>query len=498
MKPMNSPSQVITFYSYKGGTGRTMALSNVACVLAQHQTAVGGKGVLMIDWDLEAPGLHRYFRNNFKGELKSLSNNELADESPGLIDLFYDLDKVTNSLIKRDGAQSLKQDNRTDPIFTSDSETLARSTLDKVKPESYAIECGIESLHLIKAGSFDRKDPEYYSSRVSAFQWEKLYQRSPMLIRMLADRLAERFQYILIDSRTGVTDISGICTMLMPEKLVVVFTPNLQSILGGIEQIERAAEYRRQSYDLRPLVVYPLVSRVDASRSDLRKRWRFGDKYRGINGYEPEFEKLFQKIYRLNNIKLVDYFEEIQIQHSPDYAYGEEIAVLVEETSDRFSLKRSYYNFAQFLVTTPNPWVNPNQDQEDHFNQEHPPKNLLSNTARKTFEFIRNHKTWILVTGQMMALVLSIYFMLQMSRARLESASAKDQLAEAQKNMSQREAELGQLYDQIRETTDANASLAKLLKENQMLEERLMTTQAASAKQAKQIQELEATIRRMK
>jgi CO dehydrogenase nickel-insertion accessory protein CooC1 len=48
--------QIITFYSYKGGTGRSMALANVAWILASN-----GKKVLAIDWDLEAPGLHRYF-----------------------------------------------------------------------------------------------------------------------------------------------------------------------------------------------------------------------------------------------------------------------------------------------------------------------------------------------------------------------------------------------------------------------------------------------------
>ena len=40
--------QVITFYSYKGGTGRSMALANVAWILASN-----GKRVLVIDWDFE-------------------------------------------------------------------------------------------------------------------------------------------------------------------------------------------------------------------------------------------------------------------------------------------------------------------------------------------------------------------------------------------------------------------------------------------------------------
>ena len=33
-----------------------MALANVAWILALH-----GSRVLVIDWDLEAPGIHRYF-----------------------------------------------------------------------------------------------------------------------------------------------------------------------------------------------------------------------------------------------------------------------------------------------------------------------------------------------------------------------------------------------------------------------------------------------------
>lgn len=50
------PGSVVTFYSYKGGTGRTMALANVGWILASQ-----GLRVLVVDWDLEAPGLHRYY-----------------------------------------------------------------------------------------------------------------------------------------------------------------------------------------------------------------------------------------------------------------------------------------------------------------------------------------------------------------------------------------------------------------------------------------------------
>src|ERR1044071_8965008 len=65
--------RIVTFYSYKGGTGRSMLLANVAWLLASN-----GRRVLAIDWDLEAPGLHRFFH-------PFLPDPELKD-SYGVID----------------------------------------------------------------------------------------------------------------------------------------------------------------------------------------------------------------------------------------------------------------------------------------------------------------------------------------------------------------------------------------------------------------------------
>ena len=44
----------VTFYSYKGGVGRTLALANVAYTLA---TEGGKQRVVVVDFDLEAPGI---------------------------------------------------------------------------------------------------------------------------------------------------------------------------------------------------------------------------------------------------------------------------------------------------------------------------------------------------------------------------------------------------------------------------------------------------------
>jgi hypothetical protein len=75
------PGKIVTFYSYKGGTGRTMALANVGWILA-----ASGKRVLLIDWDLEAPGLHRYLH-------PFLDDPELAS-SKGIIDWALDAESL--------------------------------------------------------------------------------------------------------------------------------------------------------------------------------------------------------------------------------------------------------------------------------------------------------------------------------------------------------------------------------------------------------------------
>ncbi len=44
---------VVTFYSYKGGVGRTLALLNVV-----YELVNSGQKVLVADFDLEAPAIH--------------------------------------------------------------------------------------------------------------------------------------------------------------------------------------------------------------------------------------------------------------------------------------------------------------------------------------------------------------------------------------------------------------------------------------------------------
>src|SRR5208337_1555092 len=70
---------IYTFYSYKGGVGRSMALANVAECLYRR-----GARVLMVDWDLEAPGLEYFFYSSDDGQIDKIRSHL------GVIDMLLD------------------------------------------------------------------------------------------------------------------------------------------------------------------------------------------------------------------------------------------------------------------------------------------------------------------------------------------------------------------------------------------------------------------------
>ena len=226
--------QVITFYSFKGGTGRSMALANVAWVLASS-----GKRVLVVDWDLEAPGLHRYFA-------PFLIDKELTETS-GVVDLVWDF--VTEAMTPGgDG----------DPTWYEPLADIRR----------YAISLNYPfpppgTLDFIPAGRQDSG----YSQRVGTFDWSRFYKEmgGGIFLEAVRERMRERYEYVLIDSRTGVSDTAGICTVQMPDALVACFTANNQSIAGVAAvatsvRDQWAADPDRAGAAPR---IYPLLTHVD-------------------------------------------------------------------------------------------------------------------------------------------------------------------------------------------------------------------------------------------
>jgi hypothetical protein len=164
----NEAGRIVTFYSYKGGTGRSMALANFAWILA-----ASGKRVLTIDWDLEAPGLHRYFR-------PFLIDPDLL-ETEGLIDTFWSL------------AATALQNARQNPPSSNGA------TLDQTKRRlnwRFATKGFIDFVGAGQQGAT-------YSERVNTFDWKRFYELGGAQILSAAKTdLMNEYDWVLIDSRT--------------------------------------------------------------------------------------------------------------------------------------------------------------------------------------------------------------------------------------------------------------------------------------------------------
>jgi hypothetical protein len=198
---MTAPGRIITFYSYKGGTRRSMALANVAWVLASN-----GHRVLVIDWDLEAPGLHRYFH-------PFLVDREVTG-TEGVIDLFT-----------RFSIEAMTPSERADEDWfrpLADFSRYAVSLDWQLFPKG-------ATLDFVPAGL----QGQSYASRVNSFDWRDFYERlgGGAFIDEAKRRLREEYDYVLIDSRTGVSDTAGIGTVHLPDVLAVCFTLNIQAVL---------------------------------------------------------------------------------------------------------------------------------------------------------------------------------------------------------------------------------------------------------------------------
>ncbi len=221
----------ITFYSYKGGVGRSLALVNIAF----HLTKLG-KSVLIWELDLEAPGLLRI----------PIFESLAADAKGGMVDLLVDpeprLDAIRSSLKKW--------------VLPFQDETH----------QSF-------KLHIFPAGVVG----DSYAQRYSQVDWGKFFDPGTKFgfhyFDAVQQALTEEFEpdYILIDSRTGLTDLAGISTAALADTVVLVFNLSHQGI-DGIESIKRALEARGAELRKTPIRILLLASPVPVSDPALRQR----------------------------------------------------------------------------------------------------------------------------------------------------------------------------------------------------------------------------------
>ncbi len=266
-----------------------MALANIAWILASN-----GCRVLAVDWDLEAPGLHRYFH-------PFLVDPELAG-STGVMDMVWDYALAT-------------LDTQGDPS-PGWHEPYA-DVLNHTVSLRWDFERG-GVLSLLPAGRQD----DAYGAKVNSFDWSSFYDKrgGGAFVEAMKQSMAAQFDYVLIDSRTGLSDTAGICTVQLPDILVTCFTFSTQSITGTAAVVDSVRRQRGE----RDITIWPVPMRVEdservkleASRDLAQIRLDYLLKDLDVNARDH-------------------YWGEIEVPYTPFYAYEEWLATIGDRPNSR-------------------------------------------------------------------------------------------------------------------------------------------------------------------
>lgn len=293
--------KIVTFYSYKGGTGRTMALANAAWILAS-----AGKRVLAVDWDLESPGLHRYYH-------PFLDLSAVAD-TPGVIDMIRQYRFATT--VQRAGR----------PLDWH--REYAKVGENTVSLEWEFPHGGV--LHFMSTG----RQNHDYTATLAGIDWDEFYEKhggGGEFFDAIRDEMISNYDYTLIDSRTGLSDVAEICTLHFPHILVVCFTLSDQ----GIEGSARVAQHIDTQYASRGIRILPVPTRIDE-----------GEKEKANAGRALARNRFASLPRGMNDAERTQYWGSVEVPYRPFYSYEETLATF----GDRPGLQNSLLSTFERLV----------------------------------------------------------------------------------------------------------------------------------------------------
>ncbi|MCW6037501.1 P-loop NTPase [Spirulina subsalsa FACHB-351] len=182
----------VVFYSYKGGVGRSTALIQTAFQLIRS-----GQRVVIVDMDVEAPGLH------------TLLPPQKAPLKVGLVDYLWErqtcfLNEVYQPQVELGGEEG---------IIYSVTDTHSK-----------------RPLFVVPAGNIGRR----YVQRLSLLTTTHLFDKADAPWLQFEQELWEQFQpnIMLIDARTGLNEWGGFTLLGLADDIFIVLYPSEQNAEG--------------------------------------------------------------------------------------------------------------------------------------------------------------------------------------------------------------------------------------------------------------------------
>jgi len=304
-----------------------MALANAAELFYN-----AGLRVLIVDWDLEAPGVERFFNVPIDSVLKQR----------GVIDLLLSYK-----------AQMVKE-------IETDAEAGGELTFES--PRNLVIdlrpgEKGRGRLWLLTAGRRDKDHIFDYTSAIRTFDWQDFYQswEGELYFEWLRRELDQTADIVLIDSRTGLTEIGGICTYQLADAVIMFCAANQQNLTGTYDMAQnlRHDTVRRLRRN-RSLEVLVVPARVE-DRTEKKL----------LDNFHVQFIETFAELVPDALGKDPESLWKLKIPYVPYYAFNEMIAVQKEGEASSEPLVNAYASLVRALARLALP-VQATRDGQSH------------------------------------------------------------------------------------------------------------------------------------
>jgi len=277
-----------------------MALANVAVLIAQWKYKV-----LIVDWDLEAPGLEYFF--------KDYLDLETVTQQTGIVDLL-------------DGVSNKESENLPDW-----RDSLINIGLPDIEG----------TLHLLTAGKRD----SMYFNKLRHLNVDTMYaeQNGGHFVESLRNEWKQTYDFVLIDSRTGITDIGGICTVQLPDMLVLLFMATEQSLNGVIDVAKKATRARQKL----PVERLGLISLPIPGKFDSQEEFKVSQEW--LDRLALALSELFID-WLPTSVKIRTMLEMTKVPYIPYFSFGEKLPVLEQGTIDPAGLGYAYETLAALIA----------------------------------------------------------------------------------------------------------------------------------------------------
>lgn len=232
-----SKAPVVTFYSYKGGMGRTTTMIAYAMSLAVNDNPIKRKRVVIIDCDLEAPGYLNFFDLSEHNGLRSGKKN-------GLVEFLSDAQLTAHpeELDLNDYIINVGDDNKNN---------FAYNNLNNI----WLIPAGnLNEGYADLSGGIDQNDYLEGLAKINLSSVNSIVN----YFNILLDRINETIEpnIILLDSRTGFNDIFGTAALYLSSCVVGFFGFSRQTQPGLMNLLK---EYYKNNNTFSLQLVFSII-----------------------------------------------------------------------------------------------------------------------------------------------------------------------------------------------------------------------------------------------